>query len=233
MKKTIIILCLITFLFLVSCNKPQKKNIDYTRFCTHTLIDDNANNNTFGDDELPSVRIYYEYANINIHIETLYEYNVNEISKIQLSNEYELYLKEAYASIENKKRELYNERIKELNVCAKPKELLDSTDIEIINYFGSYGENDNIHIFQGKVKGLLTKPTNLTAYIKYYTIEMRDIQRCNRYIFETYDGVPLVLDLSNNETSDLIKICEEGKISIDDMETIYTYYFKVLKERKE
>jgi len=230
-KVTFVLLLLLCFL-LVGCVKSEKiVSVDNKSNNNDTLIEKTDLN----DSEMNEINmvnsdivriIESSQSNDFPDIASSSLYNYEGVETIELSVELATTLKEAYAKIVNNKLQMFNEELDGLNIGTY--NLKDPNSLEILGYFGEYGRDGNIHVLM--IKDVIMLHINIMLYTEKITIGITENQNFKGYSFRSSLGLPLIIDLNENKIDDLSYACNNGILSINDMDKIYCYYLKMLEE---
>lgn len=227
MKKILFVLITLFCFILIGCNEKQnnmsvdnKINLESKRDLEKTNQEQKVNDDekTQGleivknDEQDNADNFHFEFNTLNKNNESEHV-EPNEESKIdglEMNNELKFFLKMSYVNI-------INSELQSGPVCID--------DVDIISYFGEYGVNGNIYVLM--IKGVYMHPMSIPENNYFvFTMKQGDISR-TYYIKKRISELPLIMDLNKNKIYNLLEVCNNGLLSIDEMDRII-YNYKIL-----
>lgn len=220
MKKLLFVLITLFCFFLIGCNeKKNNMSADSKENLENVNHEQEKGNDVDSQgDEQNDIDLCNSHTGLNL-VDDNNENNDNEsnesneeskIDGLEMNDELKFFLKMSYVNIINSELQSGPVRI---------------DDVDIISYFGEYGVNGNIYVLM--IKGVYMHPMSIPENNYFvFTMKQDDISR-TYYIKKRISELPLIMDLNKNKIYNLLEVCNNGLLSIDEMDRII-YNYKIL-----
>ena len=119
-------------------------------------------------------------------------------------------------------------------VCEKNNEKgfnskeLTVEDLQIIKYFGGFGESNSVHVLL--MKDLIIDNKVTAVYTPFYYVTIYESSNSKSYMFKKFPELIFVINLNDNNIYSLFDACEKNMLTISDMNEIYSQYQMMIEE---